>query len=1229
MIVYRGVNQLVDIDVDNRTVLAQKLLGENIVKANFTLSSFVDFQLGDHINWAGGTYSINKQPQVEKKNARQYNYNIFFYGEEYAMDNALFLLDGKADFFLNGDIDQFISLIVSNLNRVAGSTIYAKGSVPSSSGYKNISFSGETCLNVLKKVCIEFELEYEITNAGKTISVVESVGNQTSLTFQFKTGLRGITRREIDDSSLVTRLYAYGGDRNVTNDYGFHRLRMASPHYLENNVNLFGTIERVVIFDEIYPRRNSSLTAVNGTDELKFTDANMDFDLNDQLTSSNAKITFNTGQLAGYEFEIANYNHATKEFTVIRITDAQELSLPNATLKPGVGDEYVLHDIEMPASYIASAEAELLTKATSYLNGYSLPNVIYEIAPDKTYFRNNVISLQVGDTITIQDTEIGVDLTTRILELTQSVGDQFVYTIKVGDRVTINYINRVLNGVLSNSNSITLEKRDRTIENVRLRNAYNNLSGLPDLIFDEEGYFDPTKIKPLSVETGFLSVGAKPLQMNFNDLQIELNYQGNKNRIRISNSTLIHFTIEDTIKTWTVTGSVSNLPDDDFRYLYIKASRTLTTAVWHFSQSQLSVDSESTTYTFLVAVIHQVDNNVRGISQLYGQTYINGRFITTGRVQSVSGDNYFDLDANQFNLGDANNGMDYNVTNANALTIRGSIFQNAGGDSFPALVYRGSYQSATTYYQGDIVSYNGSTYVKSSSGTTINVIPTNTSVWDLYTSAGSDGNDGNDGNDGADAINAITIPYAPALIGGSADFVFTLNQTAGGSSNVGEIRIQGSKFDHPGLGEITLGYTQTNILTPYGEGAQGRFYVIYSQQLFRTRVSQPGNTQITDNNFIPIRIVSNSWQAFDNAGVNYPITLVATDVFLFASEAEGTTGGLTSLIPFVGSKGNQGDPGNDGADGADGNDGADGADGATGPALVFRGNFSNGTTYYNFAQRRDVVYHNSTYYLYNISTTSSGNVENSFNSNDWINFGANFEAVATNLLLAESANIADMIINNGRITSADSDMVIYGPKGVIIWNTVAVNGTAPNTRIGREGFFVSSNGVDVNQPTTAYDAEGNPVTTITLGPVASIVGKAKHIGSSLRPSIGVYGETENQGDNDWGGWFWRCFVKDFLNVDGGVSFKARRGGTTTLGEGDFWYTATATATVFLPNSSNRSLGQIFFVKRQTGSTVTLNGNGGSFWWKSNAGTTENIRSIGMTIMLVWDGAYWQYSELFQ
>lgn len=99
---------------------------------------------------------------------------------------------------------------------------------------------------------------------------------------------------------------------------------------------------------------------------------------------------------------------------------------------------------------------------------------------------------------------------------------------------------------------------------------------------------------------------------------------------------------------------------------------------------------------------------------------------------------------------------------------------------------------------------------------------------------------------------------------------------------------------------------------------------------------------------------------------------------------------------------------------------ADGKNGtnAPSPVVVYRGVYDNSKTYYGNQYRLDAVKHPSNNEWY-IARVDAGTFSSPAppDTSKWNPFGANFESVATNLLLAEGANIGDWCIQNGKIVS--------------------------------------------------------------------------------------------------------------------------------------------------------------------------------------------------------------------
>lgn len=98
-------------------------------------------------------------------------------------------------------------------------------------------------------------------------------------------------------------------------------------------------------------------------------------------------------------------------------------------------------------------------------------------------------------------------------------------------------------------------------------------------------------------------------------------------------------------------------------------------------------------------------------------------------------------------------------------------------------------------------------------------------------------------------------------------------------------------------------------------------------------------------------------------------------------------------------------------------DGVDGRNGDTGPTMVYRGVYDSSKVYYGTSRRVDAVKYNGHYY---VSRVDAGNGFQNHVPTDtayWNDFGAEFESIATNLLLAEGANIGDWFMSGGKIVS--------------------------------------------------------------------------------------------------------------------------------------------------------------------------------------------------------------------
>jgi hypothetical protein len=632
--IYRNGALHGSVRIDEGTRLIRQLLGEDIIKSTLKVPDIIDITIGDYTVWEGIRYYVNALPNIKKNSTNSFDYDITFESEYYELLKTQFLdLDGNSDFYLVGNVETFIDLIVTNMNREH--TGWAKGTCDQTNvDYKLLSFSESNCMQVLQRLCGEFGGEFYFD--GKNICFTDKAGSDSGLTFKYKEGLRNIARQTLSEKNIITRLYAFGSKRNLASDYRDYCRRLKfvveGKSYLEKNIAEYGIIEHTEIFDDIYPHRTGTISSVDAGDITKFTDNGMDFNLNDYLLPGvTAKLHFNSGDLGGYEFEVYSYNNATKEFTIIAFKDEQGYDMPNDTLKPAIGDKYVLLDIKMPQTYIDAAETALQTKAQAYLDNNCNPRLTYLLVPDWRYFKANSISLGLGDSITIEDTDLSINSLVRIVELTRILINAYKYTLKLSDHLEPQLIQRLYSEQEGLKEKIEIGDVGDII---RSRRNWRTSEELRTMVFDTDGYFDMGNIRPASVETGMLSVGAKSTQFILKEVQIEANYTGDKSKFHASAGELIHLSIAEEIRTWTLSENTQDsLVDATPYYIYAKCTKeTAYTGQIVVDEAQRKFDDDPIYYYFLIGVLHSVVEGVRGVSLTYGQTIISGKFISTGSI---------------------------------------------------------------------------------------------------------------------------------------------------------------------------------------------------------------------------------------------------------------------------------------------------------------------------------------------------------------------------------------------------------------------------------------------------------------------------------------------------------------------------------------------------------------------------------------------------------------------
>ena len=642
------------------------------------------YNIGDKITVFGRDYKLNRLPSVKKTGMHQFQYTLQFEGVQYDLFRITYdltvdtttneLQDVQGD-TLTGNLHRFMTVLIANANRVFPGK-WKLGACPDTIGDKTLTFGeSDNCLSVLQNLCGQsnFNIEFEIvqSNGVYTVNLYERVGQTLPFTFEYGKGrgLYDLHRENVSSSNIVTRLKVYGSTENITSKYRADRLCLPGKNkgqsYIEKPemVAKYGVFEGRKNFDDVKPTFTGSVEAV--VDTFSFIDKKFPFDLNATNASGetlylingvSAKIHFNTGNLAGYDFEVKSYDHTTHKFTLLKTTDDRGDVFPSETsmaFQFGVGNEYKILDVAYPSDIEAEAEAKLAEVGNKYYDQNCQPKVQYGLSVTKAFLEklvgtNDSVTnfFAPGDFLHVVDADIDVDKAIRIKSFVRNILDPYDYTLTISDITTNATItNRVISDLVELDKIVTINSlKDPT----RARANWRSSREVLNMVFDPDGDYYTDKIKPGSIDTLALSVGAKSMQFGLINTVFQPNYNGNPKLVKWQGGVLTHYTIkEESAVSWVMADGQTTLTGNNSAYyLYAKCERNGNAGVFIFTTSQIKVEDDVNYYHFLVGTLSSIDPelNVRSLALTYGFTMVNGRFIKTGRIESADGTTYFDLD---------------------------------------------------------------------------------------------------------------------------------------------------------------------------------------------------------------------------------------------------------------------------------------------------------------------------------------------------------------------------------------------------------------------------------------------------------------------------------------------------------------------------------------------------------------------------------------------------------
>lgn len=823
--------KVLDIEVDDNSYRHRVIMGEHSLTLYYSLPEHVELPVGSYCEFQGETFTLERPEAFKMKHSRYFEYTVTMEAPEAKAKIWKFrnTVDGRLKFSLTAKPVEHLQMFVDNMNRrdkgwTVGDCI---------DGVEQcINYDHAFCLDALKQQASEFKTEYEFK--GKRVSLKKIEYNKTyplPLSYGRGNGFKsGVGRTNTGEQPPVEILYVQGGSDNLDpSKYGASELRLPKSQQLGFDGEHFDTEDgfnkdssRLYITDEdglsirrydkqlaslaedsldcssISPKRVGEVSKVITVDAktnfYDFTDTTIPETLNFEdclIEGETMTVIFQTGMLAGREFEVKYYHEAKTVRGVKKEARRFELvpqeidgqTMPNETFKPREGDKYAVFNCMMPDAYICDnktktgASWDMFREAVKYLFDNEDTKLTFTGELDGIWAKKDWLNIGgrivLGGFIRFTDPRFQPDpVLVRITGIKDYINKPYSPVIELSNTTVSGSVSSTLKEL--QSQEVLIEDNQRAalqFTKRRFRDARETIAMLEASLLDNF----TGSISPIAVQTMSLLVGDESLQFRFvssrtNPVQVAhaITWDNEQKQLTAEEGIIQHMTLgisslsssHDTseYRFWDVEEYMSGRIEEGEKkfYLYAKVSETGQTGSFLLSETAIKMGQVSGFYHLLVGVLNSEYDGERSFVTLYGFTEVLPGRVTTDRVVSGDGQSYFDMIANALKLG---NKLSFNTQGDGLLRLRGTLVQNEGGDESYIGCYRGVWNAAYVYYNGDEVTFtaNGltSTYRYVYATPSRGVVPTNPTYWQIL-AEGQKGDKGDKGDDGADGIDGLS-----------------------------------------------------------------------------------------------------------------------------------------------------------------------------------------------------------------------------------------------------------------------------------------------------------------------------------------------------------------------------------------------------------------------------------------------------------------------------------------
>jgi hypothetical protein len=437
-------------DFGEGSKLSYQLMDHHYIILKFTTATPIYFEIGDSVEIPDfGYFELTSSYFPKHNDSDGYDYEMQMDAYYMSWKNKLCKYRpqhgaNETSFKLTTTVGVHMNVILGNL-KALGLTYNGKEFSVDYTTYNNkafdvqkrflIEYGSISILDALNAICSEDALNCEWWIDGSIIYLgyCEMEGQTT---FEQDVNVLSMSYSE-SKSTYITRLYAFGSDRNIPKGYftgadadvttdgvatdylmlpnkevdsdGFY----AKDGYLENvNVvkNDKQAIEGVVMFDEEYPKvecRVSSIktydSTVDNEDGTKTTQTFWQVTSTDSFTNNFKEswiksnltlgIKFTSGALMGMEFDVSFKVIDKVNYFEIVANDTYGRTLPDGVMCPKVGDKYFLFNWDATkitdTDLIPTAQLSLFDRAKQYYQKTMISNSNFTCTMDGDKFYND------------------------------------------------------------------------------------------------------------------------------------------------------------------------------------------------------------------------------------------------------------------------------------------------------------------------------------------------------------------------------------------------------------------------------------------------------------------------------------------------------------------------------------------------------------------------------------------------------------------------------------------------------------------------------------------------------------------------------------------------------------------------------------------------------------------------------------------------------------------------